>query len=240
MNLIFVGAAAIARSDVRKARDPTVRMQHEREYRADLERCGGELTLSEANRRLTVDGKEIEEFLRAQTVSGDRGTEARRMILDPRWDHDNPTTKRLYQRNLIEDTRVTDYFEFGEAAQLLYGERLPTTRLWIHWKDYVVGCVPDDVGDYYVYEFRASTRTGRDLEVVQEQAVKQAKLYAYAFKRPRIKVQIANLQISSRNPFPLKAKDLPKPDIVTVFEHSTDQNALAILSEFDRAFRGVV
>jgi hypothetical protein len=232
---VFVGAADVARCDVRRARENLVVTQNE--YRLDLERYGGELNLDEANDILAADEKRIREFLQVQNLPGERGFTAREMILESRWDHHDPNTKRLYPRQVIHETPVTNYLEFGQAAQLLYGEKLPTVRLWTHWKQYVVGGVPDGVTEDYVYEFRATTRTGKGPEIVEGQAINQARLYAFAFQRPRIKVQIAQFQFRSRNPFPVKAGDLPEPSITTTTKRSTDQEALSILSEFDAAFQ---
>ncbi|HYW01659.1 MAG TPA: hypothetical protein VE862_09325, partial [Candidatus Acidoferrum sp.] len=93
---VFLAASTIARRDVIRARDS--RTQSEIDYQADSKRFGGELTLSEADKRLRIDAKEIQEFLTTQANGDERGLEARRMILDVRWDQENPTTtKRLYQ-----------------------------------------------------------------------------------------------------------------------------------------------
>ena len=238
MHPIFVGAGDIARCDVRRARERLV--ETEREYRLDLQRYGRELTLDEANDRLASDDQRIQEFLTAQKLPGERGAAAKDMILEIRWDHHNPDTKRLYPKHMIHETIVTGYLEFGQAAQLLHGEKLPTIRLWTHWKNYVVGGVPDGVAKDYVYEFRATTRTGRDIETVKKQAVRQAQLYAFAFKRPRIKVQIASFPMRSKNPFPLKAKEMPNPELSTIFQPCTDEDALSALIEFDAAYSEVV
>lgn len=89
-----------------------------------------------------------------------------------------------------------------------------------------------------MYEFKATTLTGREAEEVRDQAIRQAQLYAYAFKRPHIKVQTAQFQLSSSS-FPLKVRDLPKPDIATSSKSACNDEALAIMGEFDRAFRGL-
>lgn len=237
MNLVFLGAATIARRHLQDAHDLSHQKLHADEYKADLERYGDELTLAAANRRLTEAAKEIEGFLEVQQRRDTRGLEARRMILDPRWDHNDPNAKRLFDRNLVDDSLVRNYLDFGQVAQLIYGDRLPTARLWIHWKDYVIGCVPDGVATDYVYEFRASTKVGTDMGHVEEDAVRQAHFYAYAFKRPNIKVQIAHFALP-RNPFPIKVGDLPKPDIATVLKKSTEEDFTRTMSEFDKAFRG--
>jgi len=234
VNFIFLGAATIARQQLQNARDLSHRKMHQDEYKADLERYGGELTLAEANRRLAADANEIREFLEVQQLDGPRGSEARQLTLDPRWDHNDPNSKRLFERKLIEDSPVSNYLEFGEVAQLIYGDKLPTARLWVHWRDYVIGCVPDGVATNYVYEFRATTKMSSQTE---EQALRQAHLYSYAFKRPRFKVQIAQFRLP-RNPFPLKVRDLPKPEISTTLKNSTEEDFTRIMSEFDKAFRG--
>ena len=236
-NQIFLGAATIARQQLQNARDLSHRKMHQDEYDADLERYGHELTLAEANRRLVADAEEIHEFQQIQQLGGTRGSEARQMILDPRWDHDDPHSKRLIEKNLIEDSPLRNYLEFGQAAQLVYGDTLPTARLWIHWRDYVIGCVPDGVAPEYVYEFRASTKARADMGQVEEDAVRQAHLYAYAFKRPKFKVQIAHFRLP-RTPFPLKVRDLPNPEITTILKNSSEEDFTRIISEFDKAFRG--
>ena len=121
-------------------------------------------------------------------------------------------------------------------AEVLYAEKLPTIRMWIHFKEYDIGFVPDGIGQDYVYEFKATTQTGKDALDVRDQAVRQAQLYAYAFKRPNIKAQIAHFQLA-RDAFPIKVKDLPKPDIATSSSPSSEDAALAILHDFDAAFQ---
>jgi len=134
------------------------------------------------------------------------------------------------------EIRIDNPIELGLIAQILYAERLPTIRLWIHFKEYVIGVVPDGLTDSYAYEFKATTQTGKDALNVRDQAVRQAQLYAYAFKRPNIKIQIAHFQLA-RDAFPIKVKDLPKPGIATLSSPSSEDEALAILHDFDAAFQ---
>jgi len=98
-----------------------------------------------------------------------------------------------------------------------------------------MGVVPDGVAGDYVYEFKATTLTGREVDEVKDQAIRQAQLYAYAFKRPNIKAQIAHFQLS-KEAFPIKVKDLPKPEVATVHRPAAENEALGILDGFDRAF----
>jgi hypothetical protein len=63
----------------------------------------------------------------------------------------------------------------------------------------------------------------------------QALIYSYAFKRPNIKVQVAQFQLS-RDAFPIKVKNLPKPEITTISRPASDREGLAILEQFDQAF----
>ena len=234
MNLLFLGAATIAHRHVQDARDLAHQRLHADEYKADMKRYGAELTLEAANRSLLADAREIQEFLRAQRGSDARGSEARRMILDPRWDHNDPNAKRLIERELVAESTITNYLEFGQAAQLLYGDKLPTARLWIHWRDYVIGCVPDGVAPDYAYEFRATTKMSAQVE---EQALRQAHLYAYAFKRPKCKVHLAHFDLPT-HPFPIKIRDLPKPETSTILRDSSETDFTRIMFEFDRTFRG--
>jgi len=90
--------------------------------------------------------------------------------------------------------------------------------------------VPNDI-----HEFKATTQRGRDAEEVKAQAVRQAQLYAYAFKRPNIKAQVAHFQLS-RDAFPIKVGDLPKPEVTTISRPASDDEALTILEDFDHAF----
>jgi hypothetical protein len=198
-DLIFTGAAAIAQGDVQKLSKPSVREENEAEYRGDLSRYGGELTVAEANRRLALTG----------------------------WN-------RKPYPGQFENT-VANYRELGQVAQFLYAEKLPSIRLWFHWKNFVIGAVPDGIADRYVYEFRATTLTGEDLKNAENQIMKQAHLYAYAFRRPEVKVQIAQFQFS-KELFPIMVRDLPKPTISTVFQPAPSTIAESILSELDQAF----
>jgi hypothetical protein len=137
---------------------------------------------------------------------------------------------------LSPEAAIGDALELGRVADFLYGEDLPTIRLWIHHKQYVIGAVPDGVADDYVYEFNSTSQTGRRLEAIREASIRQAILCAYAFRRPRIKVQIAKFPLP-KNPWPLKVKDLPEPGIETISRPTKPEEALAILREFDEAFR---
>lgn len=57
---------------------------------------------------------------------------------------------------MAPDITVDNPFELGEVAQILYAEKLPTLRLWVHFKEYVIGGVPDGVAGTYVYEMRCA------------------------------------------------------------------------------------
>jgi len=53
-----------------------------------------------------------------------------------------------------------------------------------------------------------------------------------------IKVQIAHFELS-RQPYPLKVRDLPKPEIATTFRPASEDGASRILREFDLAFHRI-
>lgn len=231
-----MGCRDVAGRHYRKARDPAYRRQHQVEYDNDISRYGKELTLDKANELLSLAGKEIGEFLGTQGKGNGNQSASPEMIIDTRWDNDNPTEKRLIPRQIAENTTIGDYLELSKAATLLYAEKYPTIRLWFHWKEYVMGGVPDGVDDNFVYEFRPTTRTDDGREELEKQAMRQARLYAYIFKRPEIRVQIAQIRLP-RGALPIKAKELPKPDVTTKTEHVTDESAIALLTDFDYAYR---
>jgi hypothetical protein len=144
----------------------------------------------------------------------------------------------LEPEDVDPDIVIQDSFEFGNVADILYAERLPTIRLWNHFKNYVIGGTPDGVAESYVYEFKATTQTGKEVERIKKMAARQALLYAYVFRRPCIKVQVTQFQLE-KNPFPTKVKDLPRPEVATIDRHASQDEALAILQDFDLAFHEV-
>jgi len=208
LSAIYVGAHDIAHGEAKRLRDPRYRKQYELAYQEDLKKYDGELTLDRANERLLVQSKT---------------RPMNRYLLKP--------------ENVDGDIAIENAFELGEVVEILYGEKLPTVRLWIHFKEYIIGGVPDGITDDYVYEFKATTQSGRRVEDVKRRAVRQALIYAYAFKRPNIKVQVAHFQLP-KDAFPLKVKDLPKPDVATTSRPASDDETLAILCGFDKAFHG--
>jgi len=229
LEAIYVGAADIARGKVRSLRNPEYRKKYEDAYRLDLKRYGVELTLEEANKKLLARGRGIRELPKIRKMHG---------ICKPLSKEDILVLNRmlLYPEDVERDLTIDNPIELGQIAEILYAERLPTIRLWVHWKDYVMGVVPDGIADSYTYEFKATTQSGRDAEDVKAQAVRQVQLYAYAFKRPNIKAQIAQFQLS-KDAFPVKVKDLAKPDIATITRPGSEDEALTILEHFDRIFR---
>jgi len=226
---IFVGAHDIAAGKVGTLRNPANRKKYENAYRLDLKRYDGELTLEKANKRLLVMAKGIRDLPKIRERFGVRGPRSKEAIL---------TLNRilLLPEDVKGDWEVDGPIELGGIAEVLYAERLPTIRLWVHFKEYVIGVVPDGIGEDYVYEFKATTQTGKDALNVRDQAVRQAQLYAYAFKRPNIKIQIAHFKLA-RGAFPITVKDLPRPDIATLSSPSSEDEALAILHDFDTAFQ---
>ena len=228
MEAIYVGAADIARGKVGSLRNPDYRKKYENAYREDLKRYGGELTLEMANKRLIVREKGVRELLVRMREHGRRKPLSKEMVLG--------SHRLLILPDLIDGEMTVDSpVELGQIAEVLYAEPLPSIRLWVHYKDYVMGVVPDGIADDYAYEFKATTLTGRELEEVRDQAVRQAQLYAYAFKRPNIKAQIAQFKLS-KDAFPIKVKDLPKPEVATISKPASQDEALTILRDFDRAF----
>jgi len=231
LEAIYVGAADIAGGKVGTLRNPDNRKRYEKAYREDLKRYGGELTLEKANRKLHSLRKLGGELSRRWRVGGthrpiskDRALRIKPLLLPP--------------AELELDATIDNPIELGQIAEVLHGEKLPTLRLWIHYKHYVIGVVPDGVADSYVYEFKATTQSGRDADEVRDQAIRQAQLYAYAFKRPNIKVQVAQFQLL-KDAFPVKVRDLPKPEIVTISKPASDDEALEVLKDFDRDFCGL-
>ena len=231
LEAIYVGAADIARGKVGSLRNPAYRKKYEDAYRLDLKRYGGELSLEHANGLLEKRKKAPELLLRRWKQHGHHTPLSKEVAL-----HIAPWM--LPPVGVDGHVEIDNALELGGIAEFLYAERLPSIRLWIHFKEYVVAVVPDGIADDYVYEFKATTLTGRDVEEVRDQAIRQAQLYAYAFKRPNIKVQIAHFELS-RHTYPLKVRDLPKPEIATIFRPASEDEALRILCDFDLAFRGL-
>jgi len=228
LEAIFVGAADIAAGKIGSLRNPSYRKKYENAYREDLKRYGGELTLEIANKRLIVREKGVRELLVRMRKHGRRKPLSKEMVLG--------SHRLLVLPELIDgEMRIDSPVELGQIAEVLYADPLPSIRLWVHYKDYVMGVVPDGVADDYVYEFATTTLTGREVDKFRDQKIRQAILYAYAFKRPNIKVQLAQFQLP-RQAFPVKVKDLPKPEIATVFRTASEDEALATLRDFDQAF----
>jgi len=248
-----VGTHDITHSKVGSLRRSEYRKKYEQAYLEDMKQYGGELTLDCANRRLLGLSKTRETVLRMwdEACSGMprknmNGAEASIMKFAERLPR-KPLSKEILlklNRFLLQPADVDaniviqDPFEFGNIAEILYAEKLPTIRLWNHFKDYLIGGTPDGVAESYVYEFKATTQTDKEVERIKKMGTRQALLYAYVFRRPQIKIQITEFQME-KNPFPLKVKDLPKPKITTNFEPASDDEALAILQDFDLAFREI-
>jgi hypothetical protein len=52
-----------------------------------------------------------------------------------------------------------------------------------------------------------------------------------------IRVQVARFDLQ-KEAFPIKVKDLPKPDITTISRPASEDEALTILRDFNKAFHG--
>jgi len=250
---IFVGTHDLTHSKVASLRRPEYRKNYERAYMQDLKRYGDEMTLERANKILLERSLTREVLLRMWnevSFSMPRrelsGIEATLMKVAERLPH-KPLSKEVLlklNRFLLQPTDVNpnimiqDAFEFGSIAEILYAEKLPTIRLWNHFKDYMIGGTPDGVANSYVYEFKATTQTGREVERIKRMAMRQALLYAYVFRRPGIRIQVAEFQMNHEH-FPLKVKDLHKPEITSINEPASQDKALAILGDFDKAFHEI-
>jgi len=250
MGSIFVGTHDVSHGKVASLRQPEYRKKYEQAYRDDLKKYGEELTLDRANKRLLMRSITRPVVLRLwrEVSSGERhsklsGTEASLM----KFVHQLPR-KPLPKEKLLNMNRyllepedvdvgisIEDPFELGHMGEILFAEKLPTVRLWVHFKEYLIGGVPDGVAGSYVYEFKSTAQTGRRVEAVKRMAERQALIYSYAFKRPNIKVQVAQFSLNSQR-FPIKVKDLPKPQVSTISRPASENEALAILEEFDHAF----
>lgn len=235
MKPIFIGAHDVARRKVVTLQKTDYRKRYETAYRKDLKRWGGELTLERANQILTRRKRQIEEFFTRWKERPERRPISKELALrivvklpsDPEVEDNASNYFEKYYK-------INDSMQLGVISQLLYAEKLPTVRLWFHYKNYIVGGVPDGVADDYVYEFKATTLRKLEQEEVRNQSIRQATLYACAFRRPSIKIEIARFQI--RKPFPIRLHDLPKPHITTTSILASDNQALSILDDFDRGF----
>lgn len=250
MEAIFVGTHDVTHGKVAALRNLDYRKKYELAYRDDLKKYGQELTLDRANKKLLVQSITRPLVLRLwkDTCSGTRrmklsGTEASLMKVVQQLPRKPLPKEELLKLNRYlldpEDvdvyTTIENPFELGDIGEILYAEKQPTVRLWIHFREYVVGGVPDGVAESCVYEFKSTVQTGRRIERVKEMALRQALIYSYAFKRPNVKVQVAQFHLA-KNRFPIKVKDLPKPDIATISKPASEDEALAILRDFDQAF----
>jgi len=250
MGPIFVGTHDLTHSKVASLRDPEYRKKYEQAYYEDLNKYGQELTLDRANKKFLTQRMTRSLVIRLwkKACSGEphkkvSGTEASLMKFVEQLPRKPLSKEELLKLNryilnpedVDVDIVIKDPFERGEIAEIIYAEKLPTVRLWIHFKDYLIGGTPDGVAESYVYEFKSTMQTDRRLEAIKTMAVRQALIYAHAFSRPNIKVQVAQFH---KHKFPIKVKDLPKPEMSTITKAASQHEALGILREFDLAFRG--
>jgi len=200
----------------------------EEAYQEDFKHYKGELSLEEANKILKSlahgHSSRIDEIRKHAST---KLSKQYLLLLNHYY-----LAPEMVDENIIIDNP----FELGHVAQILYAEKLPSVRLWLHYKDYAIGVVPDGISDSYVYEFKATTQSGRRVDQVLKHAIRQNLIYAYVFNRPKIKVQIAKFDLP-KGSFPLTVKDLPKPDINTVFRSSAQDEAVDILDKFDAIFK---
>jgi hypothetical protein len=247
---IFVGTHDMTHSKVASLRRPEYRERYERAYNDDLKQHG-ELTLDRANRVLSgqIATRELVLRLWDEVCSGRSrtelsATEASLMRVAEKLPRKPLSKEELLKLNryLLQpadvdvNTVIQDPFELGNIAEILYAEKLPRLRLWTHFKEYVVGGTPDGVADSYIYEFKSTTQTGEEIERIKKMATRQALIYAYIFRRPNIKVQVAEFRLD-KNHFPFRVKDLPRPRISTMNRPASEAKALAILEDFDAHFR---
>ncbi len=232
-----MGVADIASQDAR-LKDPQYRKKmYESAYRFDLEKYGKELSLTETNSILAEKKRLITAFLNPdiqnKTVDGLRGSDIILVLGSHKTEKSADFESTMVPRNAFLDSPINNARELGESAQYLYQELLPSLRFWVHWDQYIIGGAPDGVGDNYVYEFKTTTQSTIDRQ--KDVAQRQAQLYAYMFKRPKIRVQIAQFHLSGQV-FPLEIRDLSRPEITTINLAASNRKAQVILTEFDRAF----
>jgi len=229
MCTIFIGAADLAHHKVRTLQKSEYRRRFEEAYQTDLKRYGEELSLKKANERLNslLDGRSS---IIKKRVSRKKKSKLSKEILLMLNDF------LLLPEDVNEELTIDNPIELGKIAQIIYAEKLPSIRLWLHYKDYAIGTVPDGVADSYVYEFKATTLSGKELDEVLKQAIKQNMIYAYTFNRPNIKVQVAKFNLL-KGDFPIRVKDLPKPEIITEYRSFSSEQALDILAKFDEDFK---
>jgi hypothetical protein len=223
---IYIGTADLAHNKIGTLQKIEYRKRYESAYQSDLKRYCGELTLEKANIKIKSLSEGRIKGLKKREGRTSSFTKELLLMINPFM----LTPKDVNQEILISNPR-----ELGIIAPIIYGETLPSIRLWLHYKNYIIGVVPDGVTDTYVYEFKATTLSGAELDKVKEQAIKQNMIYAYAFKRPNVKVQIAKFNLT-QNSFPIKVGELPNPEIITEFTPSSSELSLEILDKFDRAF----
>jgi len=228
LETIFIGAADLAAGKVKALQRPEYRKMFEQAYQEDFKRHNGELSLEKANKILESLAHEhnskIDEIRKHAPA---KIYKQHLLLLNP----------YILPPEMVDEYTIIDNpFELGHIAQVLYAEKLPSLRLWLHYKDYAIGVVPDGVSDSYVYEFKATTQSGRRVDQVLKHAIRQNIIYAHVFNRPNIKVQIAKFDLP-KGSFPLAVKDLPKPNISTVFRPSSCDEAFDILNKFDVIFK---
>lgn len=134
--------------------------------------------------------------------------------------------------------RITDYHGLSAVAKQVYGETLPSIRLWMHWKAasgrrYVIGGVPDGVAPDYCYEFKTVTGSKDRVRENLRIARRQGQLYAHIFERPKVRVQIARFALPGGR-FPFSATDLPPTaESKVVEDQANPQQVASILAEMD-------
>jgi hypothetical protein len=231
MCTIFIGAADLARNKVKTLQNPKYRKMFEEAYQGDYKHYKGELSLKNANKKLKslLDGRDPSRTRIKKTHTQKKSTYTKEILLML-----NPFL--LLPEDVDEELIIDNPQELGNIAQIIYAEKLPSLRLWLHYKDYAIGTVPDGVSDSYVYEFKATTQSGRRADQVLEQAIRQVIIYAYAFNRPNIKVQVAKFNLL-KGIFPIRVKDLPRPEIITEYRLFSSEKALDILAKFDEDFK---
>jgi CRISPR/Cas system-associated exonuclease Cas4 (RecB family) len=116
------------------------------------------------------------------------------------------------------NTEINDDLGRGIEDQIRYAEKYPTIRYHFRWKDYIIEAIPDGIGEDFCYEFKSTKKLAYVPEVLNY-AHAQVQLYAYFFKKPKIRVQV-------------RAMDTGR--VITSEEKADPQKAENILSRFDQ------
>src|SRR5208282_3595871 len=143
-------------------------------YRFDIAKYGKQISLAEANEVIAQQSHAIAAFLSPKIqncAAAEFGGEDLILFFDHKQDRSADFIPQFRTKRSILETLLDNPRMLGEAAQLVHQEFLPSVRLWIHWKRYMIGGVPDGIGDKYVYEFKTTTQ--KSIEIQKDLAIRQ-------------------------------------------------------------------